>query len=135
MPQPTKRPVRKTAAPKPVDIPQKIQFETLLKEVSASVIAAQQQLDLASLAYARQLEGSPLQPVYYTIPNVKAEVKLGFLMDENDNIFVKLFGDPKDKSTYGESTISFEVVACPPPPGATPTEEAPKRPAPAPDRR
>ncbi len=92
-------------------------LESLFGQVSDSVVKAQQRLDMASIAYAQETKESPIPPAFYSIPNVKAEVKLGFTVKDGSNIFVKLFGKPEDVSSYAESTVSFEVVASPPPPG------------------
>jgi hypothetical protein len=109
---------RPEAAAKPGKEFEDLKLENFFNEVSSSVISAQKKLDIASVEYSRNLQGS-VPPAFYSIPNVKAEVKLGFTLDDSSNILVKLFGDPEDKSRYGESTVSFDVVSGPPPPGFT----------------
>jgi hypothetical protein len=90
------------------------------QRVSISVIRAQEDLDAESVRYAASVQGSQIPPMHFTIPNVHAEVKMGFNTESDSNILVKLFGKPEDTANYGESTVSFDVVASPPAPGAQP---------------
>ena len=96
-------------------------FQTVTK----SVVDAQSALDVQSLAYARQLKGTPLAPLHFSIPNVHAEVKMGFNVSDPANLVVRLFGKPEDTTNYGESTVSFDIAASPPPPGADFTSPVP----------
>jgi hypothetical protein len=89
-----------------------------ISSVTSSIVDAQKSLDERSLAYARELKGTPIAPVHFSIPNVRAEVKMGFNVTDASNVLVKLFGKPEDTTNYGESTVSFEVAASPPPPGS-----------------
>ena len=58
-----------------------------------------------------------IPPTLYAIPRVQAEIKIGFsqVSDHGFNIIL-LKNESQDKS-FGESTINFDVVAVPPPPG------------------
>ena len=99
----------------PTDEPSLADF---FRSVTNSIVAAQTSLDERSLAYARQLKGTPLAPLHFSIPNVHAEVKMGFNVSDRSNLIVRLFGKPEDTTNYGESTVSFDVAASPPPPGS-----------------
>jgi hypothetical protein len=90
------------------------------QRVSSSVIRAQEELDAESVRYAASVQGSQIPPMHFAIPNVHAEVKMGFNTESDSSILVKLFGKPEDTANYGESTVSFDVVATAPPPGVPP---------------
>lgn len=90
------------------------------QRVSISVIRAQEELDGESVRYAASVQGTQIPPMHFAIPNVHAEVKMGFNTEGNSNLLVKLFGRPEDAANYGESTVSFDVVATAPPPGVPP---------------
>lgn len=90
------------------------------QRVSSSVIRAQEELDAESVRYAASVQGSQIPPMHFAIPNVHAEVKMGFNTESDSSILVKLFGKPEDTANYGESTVSFDVVATAPPPGVQP---------------
>lgn len=83
--------------------------------VSNAVVNAQQALNQTSLRYARQLEGTAIPPTLYSIPNVKAEIKLALSATSGGGI--KAFFGGTTTTTQSQSTISFDVAASPPPPG------------------
>src|SRR6476646_8327756 len=66
--------LRPEAAAKPGKEFEDLKLENFFNEVSSSVISAQKKLDIASVEYSRNLQGS-VPPAFYSIPNVKAEVK------------------------------------------------------------
>ena len=103
----------------PVGGKDELKLKDFFESVTDSVVNAQRQLNTWSLAYAREAQSTSIPPALYSIPTVKAEVKLGFAKDEHSNLVVKVFGSPEEQSSYGESTVSFDIVASPPPPGAT----------------
>lgn len=100
-------------------------LQKFFHDVSESVVGAQQQLDLRSIAYVQQLKDSPVPPSFYSIPKVTAAIKLGLTVKEGSGLFVKLFGSPEDKTNFSESTVSFDVVASAPPPGGPGMYRAP----------
>jgi hypothetical protein len=84
--------------------------------VSQSVVDAQRELDVASMRYARERTNSPVPPALYSIPTVHAEIKAGLSSTDGNGILVKLISD-ESQSSFTESTISFDIVSSPPPPG------------------
>jgi hypothetical protein len=92
-------------------------LSAFFESVTKSVIDAQREIDVRSLEYARELKGTPLAPMHFSIPNVHAEVKMGFNVSDPANLLVRLFGSPEERSEYGESTVGFDIAASAPPPG------------------
>lgn len=98
--------------------------------VSQAVVDAQQELNDQSVRYIQQLphhEGHALiPPSYFAIPSVKAEMKVGVSQVKGKGINVVIFQKEEQRQNYSESTISFEVVSTPAPPGApTPPPASP----------
>lgn len=91
-------------------------LEELFTNVSSSLIDAQKALNKSSLQYAAELDPR-LPPTLYGIPNVKAEMRVGFSKVEGRGINLFLFTSSSQKQEFAESTVSFEVVGTPPPPG------------------
>lgn len=92
------------------------QLKELFDNVSTSLIDAQKSLNQNSLEYATELD--PRFPqTYFAIPSVKAEMRVGFNEIKGKGINLILFTSSHQKQRYSESTISFEVVGAPPPPG------------------
>jgi hypothetical protein len=81
------------------------------------MIGAQDDLNDRSLDYVTRSRRKRLPPSYFAIPNVKAEMKVGFNRATEKGMNVILFKSSRQKQEYGESTVSFELVAAPPPPG------------------
>jgi hypothetical protein len=103
-------PLRRASQPEnPFDL------SDFFKNVSSAVVNAQQALNQSSLRYARQFVGTAIPPSVYSIPNVKAEIKLGITDVTGGGIKAILGGETT--TTSSESTISFDVAASPPPPG------------------
>jgi hypothetical protein len=100
-------------------------LESFFQQVSSSVIKAQQQLDMTSLSYAQELKGSPIPPSLFSIPKVSAEIKLGLKKGTGSNVLVTVFGKPEDTTNFSETTVSFDVVSAPPPPGGAGIYSAP----------
>lgn len=84
--------------------------------VADGLVEAQKALDKQSLDYVSQISDPRIAPALYAIPSVKAAAKLALTVDDQSNILVKLFGSPADKTNYSESTLTFDIVATPPPP-------------------
>jgi len=94
-------------------------LEELFTNVSTSLIDAQKALNKSSLLYAAELDPR-LPQTLYGIPNVKAEMRVGFSKVEGRGINLFLFTSSSQKQEFAESTVSFEVVGTPPPPGPAP---------------
>ena len=96
-------------------------LQKFFENVSTSLIEAQKDLNKQSLDYIKHTQNrSPrLPPAYYTIPSVKAEMKVGFSQISQRGVNLVLFTNKDQRDNYGESTISFELVSAPPPPGPT----------------
>jgi hypothetical protein len=94
-------------------------LEEFFANVSQSLIQAQKELNKNSIEYVKSLSDldQPIPPAYFAIPNVKAEMKLGFKSLEGKKVNIILFSKTDEKQQYGESTVSFELVSAPPPPG------------------
>jgi hypothetical protein len=97
---------------------QDLKLQDIFQLISSSLVTAQQGLDNESLKYVSAISDPRLQPALYSIPTVRAEAKVGLQKKTGSNLFVRLFGSPTDKTNYAESSISFDIVASPPPPGA-----------------
>jgi hypothetical protein len=100
-------------------------LESFFQQVSSSVVKAQQQLDMTSLSYAQELKDSPIPPSLFSIPKVSAEIKLGLKKGTGSNVLVTVFGKPEDTTNFSETTVSFDVVSAPPPPGGAGIYSAP----------
>ncbi len=101
-------------------VPMKI--DAFFEQVSDAVVNAQSRLNNVSLEYVRNLDPR-IAPAYFTIPTLKAELKVGFQSSKSTGLNLILFSSAEDKQAYGESTVTFELAATPPPPGATPAGE------------
>lgn len=90
--------------------------------VSRAVVNAQEDLNEQSLDYIKHLpqhDGHALiPPSYFAIPSVKAEMKVGISQVKGKGINIVIFHKEQQRQDYSESTISFEVVSAPAPPGA-----------------
>jgi hypothetical protein len=93
-----------------------IALAEFMHNVSASLIESQKALNKSSLDYVSTLE-SHFPPAYYGIPSIKAEMKIGFQEMKGKGINLLLFTKQEQKTQYAESTVTFEVVGSPPPPG------------------
>lgn len=93
-----------------------LQLSQFFNDVSTSLIDAQKELNQSSLEYIRTLD-QHFPPAYYSIPNLKAEMKVGFSKIKDKGLNLILFSSREQKQEYGESTVTFEVVGSPPPPG------------------
>lgn len=91
-----------------------LSLSALLTQVSQAVIDAQQQLNAQSAAYNQQLpEGVP--PAHFAIPVARADLRMGFRNLSAKGMDVVLFSSKEEKESYGESSVSFDLVATPPP--------------------
>lgn len=100
----------------PDEVQDELKLENFFTDVSQSLITAQTELNTRSLEYARSLDGRIL-PVYYSIPSLKAEMKVGFSQTSGKGVNLILFSKKEERERFGESTVSFELVAVPPTPG------------------
>ena len=92
------------------------ELKSFLQNVSLSLIEAQQRLNEQSLDYVERLpRGIP--PAYFSIPTLKAEMKVGFSKLTGKKVNLILFSKKEEKEQYGESTVTFELASAPPPPG------------------
>jgi hypothetical protein len=97
-----------------------IRLDEFMRQIAEAVVAAQKRLDVQSLAYARQVAGTPIAPAHFSLPSVKAEIKMGLTAKDGSGLVAHLFGSPEERSSYSESTVGFEIVSSPPPPGGSP---------------
>lgn len=93
-----------------------VDLARFFKEISASIVDTQQALDRRSLEYVHNLDPG-IAPAHFAIPAVKAEMKVGFREIGSRGVNLVLFSNKEQKEAYGESTVSFEIAAAPPPPG------------------
>jgi hypothetical protein len=105
-----------SASPASAPIPPGPKLTDIFVQVSEAVIEAQLQLDQKSIEYVTGLTDPRLQPSVFSIPTVKAETKVALTDFTGSGLFVKILGSPADKTNYSESTVSFDIVAAPPPP-------------------
>ncbi len=96
-----------------------MEIESFFDQVTGSMVKTQERLNAASLDYVSQLDPR-IAPAYFTIPSLKAELKVGFNTTGGNRLNLILFSREREKKAYGESTVTFELVAAPPPPGETP---------------
>ncbi|HEX4949069.1 MAG TPA: hypothetical protein VFZ34_20495 [Blastocatellia bacterium] len=111
-----------TAADQPKAAKEQTQMQEFFAGVANSLIDAQQQLNLRSIQYLKELAllEVNIPPAYFAIPSVKADLKVGFSQSNQKGVNLILFSNKSQREEYGESTLSFELVAAPPPPGAIP---------------
>ncbi len=104
------------------DTPEPMKIDAFFEQVSDAVVSAQSRLNDVSLEYVRNLDPR-IAPAYFTIPTLKAELKVGFQSSKRSGLNLILFSSAEDKQAYGESTVTFELAAAPPPPGSAPVGE------------
>jgi hypothetical protein len=93
-----------------------IPMDEFFETVSTSLMKAQATLNDHSLEYISTLDPR-FPPTLYGIPSVRAEMRVGFNNMSGTGVNLVLFSKNSQKQEYGESTLSFEVVGTPPPPG------------------
>jgi hypothetical protein len=98
------------------DTKKPLALHEFFSNVSNSVLEAQKALNRTSLEYVAALDPR-IPPAYYGIPTVHAEMKVGFTETTDRRINLILFSSEQERRAYGESTVSFDVVGAPPPPG------------------
>jgi hypothetical protein len=88
-------------------------------DVSTSMIETQKALNDQSLAYIKGLAALdvPIPPSFFAIPSVRADMKVGFSQTKGGGINLVLFSSKSQREDFGESTVHFDLVAAPPPPG------------------
>lgn len=96
--------------------------------VSNSVIQAQRNLNEFSKNYVDNLKDTRVQPTYFAIPGVRAEMKLGFSELTSKGINVIIFKSEDQKKRYLESTVAFDIVSTPPVKTAPPLTDTPLSP-------
>ena len=87
-----------------------MQLADFFENVSQSLIDAQTTLNDRSLDYARNLSPG-IPPAYYSIPSLKAEMKVGFSQTKGKGVSLILFSKKSQRQEYGESTVGFELVS------------------------
>ncbi len=102
--------------------PKEMGIESFFEDVSRSLVNTQKRLNEVSLDYVRDLDPR-IAPAYFAIPSLKAELKAGFQSTDGKKLGLVLFSSKKERKEYGESTVSFELAAAPPPPGEAPFGE------------
>jgi hypothetical protein len=95
-----------------------IALREFLENISTSLIDSQIALNKSSLEYVSALDPR-FPPAYYGIPGIKAEMRVGFQEIKEKGVNMILFTDLTQKQNYAESTVTFEIVGSPPPPGPT----------------
>lgn len=95
-----------------------LKLDQFFANVSSSLIDAQRQLDQASMQYMLERDHTAIPPAVFSIPNVEAEVKVGFRSSTEKGIDILLIKNTKEAEQFGESTVRFNIVAAPPPPNA-----------------
>ena len=94
----------------------RVGLATFFHDVAEAYRAAQEELNIESLDYARNVpEGIP--PAHFAIPSVRAEMEVGFETRRDRKVNLVFLGATNSRQDYGHSKISFEVVSAPPPPG------------------
>ena len=104
------------------------ELSEFFSNVSNAVIDAQKNLNAFSKTYVEQLTDKRVQPTYFAIPTVKAEMKLGFSELTQRGINVILFKSEEQRKRYVESTITFELASTPPVTTAPPSPDPPPPP-------
>ncbi|MBL8228182.1 MAG: hypothetical protein JNL98_06880 [Bryobacterales bacterium] len=94
-----------------------LSLSALLTQVSQAVIDAQEQLNTQSAAYNQQLPAG-VPPAHFAIPVAHADLRMGFRNLSAKGMDVVLFSSKEERESYGESSVSFDLVATPPPPGS-----------------
>ncbi|HEY6805130.1 MAG TPA: hypothetical protein VI306_16260 [Pyrinomonadaceae bacterium] len=114
-----------------ITLEESTELATFFHNISNSVVDAQKELNESSKQYIKELEdsNSPVPPTYYSIPSLKAEMKLGISEMTSRGVNVILFKSEQQKDRFFESTVSFELVSSPPAPA---TRKVPP-PPPAPE--
>jgi len=97
-------------------VEQPSELRELFSNISNSLINAQKELNRTSLDYVASLDPR-LPPTLYGIPNVKAEMRVGFNKIEGKGINLFLFTNTSQKQQFAESVVSFEIAGTTPPPG------------------
>jgi hypothetical protein len=104
-------------------------FAEFLGEISGAMVAAQQRLDGQTESYLAG-SSSPLPlPTMFRIPRLAAEMKFA-LSTESAEGFKLFFQTEESETTRQEQSLTFEIVAVPPPPesGITPAPYVPLMP-------
>ena len=90
-----------------------IELRQFFLNVSNSLMEAQDELNRLSGSYSAT-PASGAAPARFAIPNARAEMKVGFRELSSRGVNLLLFRNQEESQTYGESTISFDLVATPP---------------------
>ncbi len=93
-------------------------FGDFISSVGRSVADAQSDLDREArnhVARSKSL-GGPLLPTLYRIPKLSAEVKFAFEKRTDRGLNLLFFSKKENSSEEHQQSISFDIVAVPPPP-------------------
>ncbi len=96
-----------------------VELSQFFLNVSHSLVEAQDELNRLSSQYS-SAQSPVFPPAQFAIPSVHAEMKVGIRDLSERGVNLVLFKDKTESENYAESTISFDLVATPPLPGAKP---------------
>jgi hypothetical protein len=114
---PTERGQALKAVNDQITIGEGVELHKFFENISTSLIDAQIALDKQSIEYVQQRDPR-IPPAYFAIPSVRAEMKLGFSQMSQRGVNMVLFTRGEQRQEYAESTVTFELIATPPPPGS-----------------
>jgi hypothetical protein len=102
--------------------PVQADFGEFFKTVGTGLVAAQEQMDAASVEYLKGISGkSHLLPSVFRIPRVTAEMKFALTKGVKEKFDILIFGKDTLAETMHQQSVHFEVVSAPPPvPGLLP---------------
>ncbi|MCP4328171.1 MAG: hypothetical protein GY791_07020 [Alphaproteobacteria bacterium] len=90
-------------------------IETFFKTVGDGMVAAQQDLDRRSIEYSQGQTPPPL-PNLFRIPKVSADIKFAMTKESSERFNVLIFSESELTRETQQNSVSFEIVAAPPPP-------------------
>ena len=98
--------------------PAKANLDEFFASVANGYINAQKNLDVASSNYLKSTLGQPhVLPSIFKIPKMSAEVKFAVEKIDKETVGLIFHKNQTSLEARNEQTVSFEIVAAPPPPG------------------
>ncbi len=98
---------------------ERLGFSEFLTEVGGAMMASQRALDAESLRYLAESRQSPhVQPSVFRIPKLSAEMKFALEKSASQGVNLIFFQNQSVAKEMHQQSISFELVAVPPPPDA-----------------
>lgn len=102
--------------------PETSNLDSFLASVGSSLVSAQKSLNEQSREYSEsaavEFKGL-IPPAQFAIPKVTAEMTVGINQVKEQKVNLIFFTDAETKQQFVQSKISFDLVAAPPPPGAS----------------